>query len=149
MAYKGDLQRESEILRDMKECKHFNGIQHEQCRGGVVYRDLMGSDAGWAGHLPCFSDEAASVVCEKRKLPTREEVEADLAASELRLGQMVVALNAAHADAKKKDLGVGSGGCSGMLCPVCTTGTLRYSVASVNGHMHASCTTKGCVSWME
>jgi hypothetical protein len=26
-------------------------------------------------------------------------------------------------------------------CPVCTTGKVRYSIAGVNGHIHAACTT--------
>ena len=40
-------------------------------------------------------------------------------------------------------------GAGEMDCPVCKTGKLRYSRASYNGHVHAGCTTKGCVSWME
>ena len=40
-------------------------------------------------------------------------------------------------------------GVAGKLkCPVCETGTLQYSRAS-NGHVHAGCSTKGCVNWME
>jgi hypothetical protein len=34
-------------------------------------------------------------------------------------------------------------------CPVCKTGKLRYSRAGYNGHVHAGCTTDGCVGWME
>lgn len=33
-------------------------------------------------------------------------------------------------------------------CPVCG-GELRYSIANVNGHIHAACATKECVRWME
>lgn len=40
-------------------------------------------------------------------------------------------------------------GAGTMPCPVCKTGTLRYSRAALNGHIHAACTTKTCVSWME
>jgi hypothetical protein len=36
-----------------------------------------------------------------------------------------------------------------MSCPVCKTGTLRYSRAAYNGHVHAGCSTEGCVRWME
>ena len=36
-----------------------------------------------------------------------------------------------------------------MACPVCNAGTLRYSRASCNGHVHAQCSTEGCVAWME
>lgn len=58
------------------------------------------------------------------------------------------AIVAAHEDAKAKGYGKGNGGQDSMKCPLCPDGTLRYSVASVNGHMHAVC-TNGCVSWME
>jgi len=36
-----------------------------------------------------------------------------------------------------------------MPCPVCKTGTLRYSRSSYNGHVHAACTNESCVRWME
>jgi hypothetical protein len=36
-----------------------------------------------------------------------------------------------------------------MSCPVCNTGTLRYSRDLSNGHVHARCSTEGCVAWME
>ena len=34
-------------------------------------------------------------------------------------------------------------------CPVCRKGELRYSRAAYNGHVLATCSTKGCVVWME
>jgi len=34
-------------------------------------------------------------------------------------------------------------------CPICKEGTIHYSIASVNGHIHAKCTTGDCISWME
>lgn len=40
-------------------------------------------------------------------------------------------------------------GCGKMKCPVCNEGELRYSRASYNGHVHAKCSTQGCVAWME
>jgi hypothetical protein len=40
-------------------------------------------------------------------------------------------------------------GAGKMDCPICKTGKLRYSRAAYNGHVHASCSTDGCVSWME
>lgn len=42
-----------------------------------------------------------------------------------------------------------SGG-GAISCPVCKTGTLRYSRAGYNGHVNAQCTEgKNCVGWME
>lgn len=40
-------------------------------------------------------------------------------------------------------------GAGEMTCPVCKTGTLRYSRAAYNGHVHANCTNPDCVRWME
>jgi hypothetical protein len=35
-------------------------------------------------------------------------------------------------------------------CPICGGGKVNYSYAgSVNGHIHAQCTTENCVEWME
>jgi hypothetical protein len=36
-----------------------------------------------------------------------------------------------------------------IKCPICNLGELRYSRASYNGHVHARCSNKTCVSWME
>lgn len=40
-------------------------------------------------------------------------------------------------------------GAGEMACLVCKTGRLRYSRANYNGHVHAACSTEGCVRWME
>jgi hypothetical protein len=40
-------------------------------------------------------------------------------------------------------------GAGEMACPICEAGKLRYSRSGYNGHVHAGCTTEGCVSWME
>lgn len=66
-----------------------------------------------------------------------------------KLQNMLTALAEAKKDAKAKGLKCGNGGAGSLPCPVCKTGTIRYSVASVNGHMMARCSTAGCVSWME
>jgi hypothetical protein len=36
-----------------------------------------------------------------------------------------------------------------MDCPICSVGTLRYYRNNYNGHVHAACSTDGCVNWME
>lgn len=35
-----------------------------------------------------------------------------------------------------------------MRCPICETGRLTFTVAR-NGHVHAHCSTRLCMSWME
>lgn len=44
-----------------------------------------------------------------------------------------------------KDTGAWGGN---VGCPKCGK-NLRWSMAQCNGHIHAACETKGCVSWME
>ena len=58
-------------------------------------------------------------------------------------------ITVAHKDAKEKGIVKGVGGSSSCPCPVCNKGTIKYSVASSNGHMHGRCTTEGCICWME
>jgi len=55
----------------------------------------------------------------------------------------------AKAAAESEGLGKGHPGTGSVACPKCGTGTIHYSVSGLNGHMHAACTTAGCVSWME
>ena len=44
----------------------------------------------------------------------------------------------------------GKRGVAGNIpCPICTDGTLNYSIAKVNGHIWGACSTKTCVRWME
>lgn len=40
-------------------------------------------------------------------------------------------------------------GAGSMDCPICRTGKLQYERSSHNGHVHARCSTDGCVAWME
>ncbi len=46
-----------------------------------------------------------------------------------------------HSEGKKPTSGK-------IPCPICQTGTLKYTVAS-NGHVHAFCSTEDCMAWME
>jgi len=51
----------------------------------------------------------------------------------------------AYCDAEKRPRGT-----SGTIpCPICETGTLHFSRAAYNGHIHAKCTTEKCVQWIE
>ena len=146
-----EQRREHEILSEMGRCEHFTGIQNETCKAGVNIRKLVGGpDFGWATRLPCLLDdsEKCEVQCEKRSLMTRDEAEAAVNEHDTLLAKTIVAVSVAHADAKNKGLGVGHGGVSGMPCPLECGGALNYSVAC-NGHMHAACSSAGCVSWME
>jgi hypothetical protein len=145
-------QFEIAVNREMGHCVHFNGIQNDRCKVGVRYHDLVGNEAGCARRLPCtgvFKDEPNKAVCPKAEHLTREQAEQAVRDADKRCKQTLDAVKAAHADAESKNLRQGNGGVSSMDCPLKCGGTLRYSVASYNGHMHAKCDTKDCVSWME
>lgn len=123
-------------------CVHFTGVQKKTCKAGVEYSRFFGSP------FPCFRDESekAKAHCDLVRFPTEQEVTAEV---EGQLVRHCRAVKAAHQDAKSKGLVRGKGGQSELACPVCETGIIKYSVASVNGHMWARCSTKDCVRWAE
>lgn len=130
-------------------CVHFNGIREEgrACDAGIVYATVKGQAKGFAA-FPCFR-EGEAVPCDKRHFPTPEEVAAEVAGIEARTDRLMLGMQAAGEDAKKHGFKKGNGGTGSVPCPVCKTGTLRYSVAGYNGHMHGRCTTADCVAWMQ
>lgn len=145
-----------------KRCKHFAGIDFtdptKQCEAGVLMKDVTviqpfkyryggGGTVYTSGYSqPCFSDSDPFGVCEckHQRFPTAEEVAAEEAKMDKLLNRTFVAR-----DAIVKATG-GKRGVSGKIaCPVCNTGELAYSVAGINGHIWAKCSTEDCVSWME
>lgn len=66
-----------------------------------------------------------------------------------RLDDFAAAFATAKADAKANGYGRGVGGAGNVQCPSCRVGTIYYGVSALNGHMHASCSTPGCLRWME
>lgn len=132
------------------KCVHFSGINGENsaCRAGVIYATVRGEKIPGLAGYPCFR-EGEAVPCDKRRFPTREEVDANVAERKAYWNQLKLGIGAAADDAKKHGFKKGNGGCGSLPCPVCKTGTLRYSVANCNGHMHGRCSTNGCVAWMQ
>lgn len=72
--------------------------------------------------------------------PTKEERDALRA----NIGQRIIDIGIARQAIIDTKLGSGS-----IECPICKTGQLRFSVARSNGHVHAACTTRLCMQWME
>lgn len=145
--------RELQVKGEMLTCKHFNGVQHDECRAGVNYRTLAGEPSlGCMTRIPClFIKEPKNgpmAECCKRELPTLDEAEKSVTAGDEAMARHMSAFRIAHDDAKAKGLKKGHGGSSDCECPVCHA-KLHYNVADYNGHMHAQCETNGCVSWME
>lgn len=128
------------------KCKHFKGIANNtHCAAGVAYDDFKGQG------IPCFEREnlKCTAVCEKREFPTEEEIDEmqrKSAEYTVKIGKARAAIVAAIGpDRKKQSMG------GTIDCPVCEqTATLGFRYAgSYNGHIHASCSTEGCVRWME
>lgn len=136
----------------LQTCKHFNGIQHKACRAKVEYSAVEAEAPPLTGrHLPClpnYKTGKCEGVCAKREFPTEAEVserEAVVLRSLDRTRAAIVAITEKIGPWKR-----GMGGCQGELpCPVCKTGTLGYSRASINGHLWGACSTANCVRWMQ
>lgn len=123
------------------DCRHFTGILHKTCAAGVTYESVKDKSQPGMVRLPCIKSRPTEVVCAKFSATTKEE-EADFKRqvddSIKRMGRARAAVVATKQQAGAID------------CPVCSTPkALRFTVSSYNGHIHAACDTKGCVSWME
>jgi DNA-binding XRE family transcriptional regulator len=92
----------------------------------------------------CCSEEDV-----RNALPTASEVEAESKRIEESYDRLSKALGAVQADAKAKGYKRGNGGRGSIKCPCCDSGTLRYSVAGVNGHIWGACSDESCVRWMQ
>lgn len=127
-------------------CKHFTGIGEDACRAGVNYRSLVGgSDFGWALRIPCTTTKRSEnqVPCEKHDRMTAEEIAAEDEKFERAFQRTTGAYSAIKAIVGDRR------GVSGTIdCPGCHA-PLHYSVARLNGHIHACCETDECVSFME
>lgn len=139
--------REQFIKSALSSCRHFNGIQNKACAAGIVYEA-----AGHVGLMPCIPrhlDGKEPWKCDLFEIMSQEDAGKEADERILCYERGVKARHAAKDDAHSKGFGKGHGGQGAIPCPCCDGGTLRYSVASYNGHMHGRCTTAGCVSWME
>jgi len=133
-------------------CNHYRAMsKHDTCEAGVSYETMKGMPFD---QRPCFfkgdPPTVRSSVCELALYPTTEELEERDAEIDKRFDDVATARGAivtACGGPWKK----GSPAKRGVIdCPVCgKSSALHYSRAGVNGHVHAQCTTAGCVAWME
>lgn len=133
-------------------CKHYNGAgRSDVCRAGVNYAELAdGSRPGMLNRLPCLRThfkEDVVAECALREWHTPEEIAERVAASRASAAKYITA-RAAITDYLKENGKPRRSVQGNIPCPICKTGMLHFSIA-YNGHCHASCTTDGCVRWME
>lgn len=139
--------REQFIKSAMDSCRHFNGIQNKTCIAGVKYQEC---EAGTT--MPCIPrhiNGRRTWACELFEIMSPADAEKGADERIVVMNRGITARHAAKDDAKAKGYGKGHGGYGSLPCPCCDGGTLKYSVASSNGHMHGKCSTAECVGWME
>jgi hypothetical protein len=118
-------------------CKNYHGMQ-TPCDAGVDFDTVAAGQ--W--EYPCYKKSVKT--CSQVVYPTAEEEKAR--SEELRN----FVTHMANARQKIVEQTQGRRGVSGSIeCPMCQTGKLHYTVAHRNGHIHAQCSTPGCLSWLE
>jgi hypothetical protein len=152
------------------------GVNYADVERKVEYSyNFEGEDIKYHGKTahPCFKNlQGIAPRCAKCHYPTPEEIKAHRTEIDSYIDRVGVARKAildelqrrfdiGHPSVERiawpsrdsmchekglKDFIVGAGT---MRCPICGTGTLGYSRAGYNGHIHAKCSTNGCVAWME
>jgi len=163
----GFTMSEENKARFRRTCLHYDGTVNSECDEGISYQDVarpLTSDekqaakdvshcnevADWkiAKRLPCLT-KGREGHCPLLTLPTDEDVRKHEEEIGRILSETVTARKAitehieAHGHERKNVR-------DSLGCPVCGQGTLHYAYAGAyNGHVHADCTTDGCVSFME
>ena len=124
---------------ELGRCKHFTGTQKKVCEAGVEYESVRNGAS-----LPCLRKyNPANVQCPSQCFPTPEDARAKAEERERSMQVTLEGMRRCSKDANGRRGIVGS-----VECPKCN-GTLRYSVASLNGHLWGRCDTAGCLSWMQ
>lgn len=136
-------------MRQTIFCNHYRSMSdHKDCAAGVLYETLKGIPFE---KRPCFArnGKPAPPGCDLAQFPTKEEIAAEEAEFKKLFERTVTARNAIveHLGPYTEDSKSASGA---INCPVCGGDkSLRFRRAGLNGHIHAACTTEGCVRWME
>jgi hypothetical protein len=165
--------REDEVAKHMGRCVNYRwaGMGDDaKCEAGHRYVDMLrpltadelerarasgGSSKQWGSFLrtPCVAENTDPVACPDRRFPTREEAEIAVTEREASTKRFLAGMSLARPAIVThiKERGQWEQSVNGAIpCPVCVTGTLGYRYAGAyNGHIHARCSTEGCVSWME
>lgn len=128
-------------------CKHFTGIQHDECKLGVNYKALAGGVVGYGAHIPCTGRTSICkdpiAKCDKIETYTVEEEKA----WKKELDEEFKFMNAAIKAIREHDKANQDKSPRLIECPKCK-GDLRYSIAKLNGHIWGKCETEGCLQWM-
>lgn len=130
----------------MSRCKHYappalgaGGGLGAACDKGILYSSF----GKMILEAPCFKPDAAPT-CPMAEYPTEAEADAFIL-EVVEWGRRTGTARAAIV-AFSKATGLTN---SALKCPICgKVDGLAYNVAP-NGHIHAACSTRDCVAWME
>lgn len=136
-------------MRQTEFCNHYRAMSdHDTCEAGVPYEQFKGLKFD---ERPCFM--RSGVICggcNKQQFPTPKQIAVRDAEFQTRFENIGKARAAivTHLGGPWKRGMTGAGG--KLDCPVCGgSQSLAFSRSGYNGHIHARCSTNGCVSWME
>lgn len=156
-------------------CRHYNGlglVDGKVCDAGVSYtavaRPISPDEIAWQERyypaspldsstaimkrVPCFAENGVHT-CLKFDLPTQKEVDEYNAMIDRTVLTMLRHINIVRPliVAQVKERKAQRKTIHGTIpCPICGAGTVNWSYAgSVNGHIHAQCSTPDCVQWIE
>lgn len=130
------------------KCKHFNGTINKVCEAGVAYDNVRNEQGTFDQRnlFPCFCED---LVCDKRELPTAEEIAEGKDFIDSILNGVLVAREAIVVVLEDNGV-IGEFAQGSLACPICGDGMLHYTYhGHYNGHIHAECTTESCVRWIE
>lgn len=116
------------------------------------YPNLPTADTAISKRIPCHENNRVRT-CSDFCLPTEQEIVEDKAKTDAFITQflerLAIVRPAIEKDIASKNMQKKT--CRGIInCLICDSGKIHYGYAgSVNGHIHAQCTTKNCIQWIE
>lgn len=138
--------------RASKHCRHYtyrhaglDGIRRGDLGGPACARGIpLGEPRATNACMP----EPVGSTCSQREEYTEAERQAWAAWKDEGMARMVVVMAAIPGSASKADRA--TWGTSGSFtCPACEVGTVRWTRAGSNGHLHAACSTPNCFGVMQ
>lgn len=146
------MTRDEQERRRRCKCRHYaTPGGSEVCAAGIDRTKFNeGRREGYLLKVPCFGPDGfdgrsmPGGVCESYSPLTEDEIRAE----EERIDSHIAALRTVQKAIREKcaSEGVWQGS---VPCALCQVGTVRFSMARVNGHVHGKCSTPGCLAWMQ
>lgn len=152
-----DKYYEEYTQRYRRKCRHYSGTINPRCAADVHYIELAGpgprgDNTGYGHRLPCNPawehdpKHGERVTCERYAPLTDEEWAAKEAKREAAFDR---ARKAGPLFDRIRRENKGRSNRGSDPCPACGNGTIMWSIAGYNGHIHARCSTAGCISFMQ